>query len=80
MTKPDDGAWFAPKRIGYGAGLPVAWQGWVLMLAFAVAVGLAAWRMHGAAQILTILGLTALFLPVCAAKTRGGWRWRSGRD
>ena len=24
----DDKPWFAPKRFGYGAGLPIAWQGW----------------------------------------------------
>lgn len=23
----EDGDWFAPKRFGYGAGLPIAWQG-----------------------------------------------------
>ncbi len=22
-----DALWFAPKRYGYGAGLPIAWQG-----------------------------------------------------
>lgn len=26
-----DGAWFAPKRYGYGTGLPIAWQGWTLL-------------------------------------------------
>ncbi len=26
--------WFAPKRYGYGAGLPIAWQGWVLTIGY----------------------------------------------
>jgi hypothetical protein len=29
-----DGDWFAPKRFGYGAGPPIAWQGWALILGF----------------------------------------------
>ena len=29
----DDGPeWFAPKRYGYGAGLPIAWQGWAVIV------------------------------------------------
>ena len=27
----EEGYWFEPKKLGYGAGLPVAWQGWVLL-------------------------------------------------
>lgn len=30
-NEANDGAWFAPKRLGYGAGLPIAWQGWLLL-------------------------------------------------
>ena len=26
--------WFASKRYGLGAGLPMAWQGWVLTLGY----------------------------------------------
>lgn len=25
--------WFAAKRFGVGAGLPIAWQGWMLLVA-----------------------------------------------
>ena len=31
-TEP--GAWWAAKRYGYGADLPIAWQGGVVMLAY----------------------------------------------
>ena len=34
MSERDDKAWFAPKRYGYGAGLPVAWQGWALLAGY----------------------------------------------
>ncbi len=31
--------WFAVKRLGYGVGLPIAWEGWlVLFLYLAVAI------------------------------------------
>jgi hypothetical protein len=37
----DKQPWFRAKRYGYGAGLPIKWQGWVLMLAhIALIVGL----------------------------------------
>jgi hypothetical protein len=34
----EDGDWFAAKRYGYGAGLPIAWQGWALLAAYMGAV------------------------------------------
>jgi hypothetical protein len=82
MTGDEGDYWFAPKRYGYGAGLPLTWQGWVLCLIYCTVVTLAAWLLAER----TILGFTAIvvtatiaFLLVCARKTRGGWRWRSGR-
>jgi hypothetical protein len=30
--------WFAPKSHGYGTGLPISWQGWLLFLGFLLAV------------------------------------------
>ena len=30
----DNPEWFAAKRYGFGSGFPIAWQGWVIMLAF----------------------------------------------
>ena len=38
----DGPEWFAPKRFGYGAGLPISWQGWALTAAFmGFSIGLA---------------------------------------
>ena len=30
--------WFAAKRYGYGAGLPIAWQGWLVLSAYIAAI------------------------------------------
>lgn len=72
--------WFAPKRYGLGAGLPVSWQGWAVTLAYvAVVMGAAFVFAQEPLIVLSIvLPLTALFLLVAARTTRGGWHWRWG--
>ena len=74
--------WFAPKRYGYGAGLPISWQGWAVTLGFmavaVVAVVLLGDRPVAVAAILIPAAL-ALML-ITARTTRGGWRWRWGDD
>lgn len=82
----DGKPWFRVKRVGYGAGLPIAWQGWVLMLSYlAVILGLAvlAERIRGmalAGVIVGILLLTAMFVGVVRVRSDREWRWRSGED
>ena len=77
-NQDNDGAWFLPKRFGYGAGLPIAWQGWmVVAIHVAVIVGGALLlRSQAAATIAWALLAGLLPLPLYAAKTRGGWKWR----
>jgi hypothetical protein len=78
-----DESWWAPRRYGYGAGLPIAWQGWAITLAYCIAVTLAAWLILPRsifAFVTIVLGATAALILVCAMKTRGGWRWRWGGD
>lgn len=83
MDDKDD-AWFAPKRYGYGAGLPIARQGWVLLLGYMVTISLAVLLIGWDAEVgrpvgMVILALaTAALIAICRAKTRGGWRWRWG--
>lgn len=75
----EDDVWFEQKRFGYGAGLPVKWQGWALLLGFiAVIVGLNAFlRDRHPALLVAIILLTTVPVVVIAARhTRGGWRWR----
>jgi hypothetical protein len=76
---PADDAWFLPKTVGYGSGLPIAWQGWAVLIGYcgvvtALAVTLAA---RHQALFLGLTALATLVLCVIAARhTRGGWRWR----
>ena len=76
----DGPEWFAPKRYGYGAGLPISWQGWALSAAFVgVIVGLSLLlRDQPAAMVASMIPPMAVFLVVCARTTKGGWRWRWG--
>ena len=72
--------WFEPKKYGYGAGLPIAWQGWVLTIGFIAIILLAAFITPYSmpAYLALVFTLTGLFLLVAAKTTRGGWRWRKG--
>jgi hypothetical protein len=78
----DDGPeWFAPKRYGYGSGLPISWQGWAVTIGF-VATTLALTmllRNEPVAIIPAIIPLALGFSLICARTTRGGWRWRWGK-
>jgi hypothetical protein len=74
--------WFEPKRFGYGSGMPIAWQGWAILLGFFAMAFAAAYFLHG-----RLVVLVAVILPLCLAlglitarTTRGGWRWRWGSE
>ena len=80
--------WFAARRFGYGAGLPITWQGWVSLCLF-LAVTLASsfilpffhfrHPLYAAAGVMVLnLGATVAFGWVCYTHTQGGWRWRWG--
>lgn len=72
--------WFAPKRYGYGVGLPIAWQGWVASAVHLAIVVLVVLWLHASviALMITLIFVTFAPLPFYAAKTRGGWKWRVG--
>lgn len=84
MTAPrDDDAWFAPKRYGYGTGLPIAWQGWALLIGFLAAILILAATLaprHPVIFIPVALVLTTAFTLVAGQRTRGGWHWRWGGE
>jgi hypothetical protein len=72
--------WFAPKRYGLGTGIPITWQGWVVLLLYLVVVigatpffNRSPWAIGS-----IIVTATAIFLVIAAKTTRGGWRWRWG--
>lgn len=78
----DGPEWFAPKRFGYGAGLPISWQGWVLTIGFigaAIAIGLF-FRGEPLRIVAAIAPFLVAFVVICARTTRGGWRWRWGEE
>jgi len=76
--------WFQPKEIGYGAGLPLNWKGWVFYALFLAALLLisdaadhllSGWRrIAGVIAADIVVGLP--FVLIARAKTQGGWRWR----
>ncbi len=83
MSDARDRWWFAPKRFGYGAGLPIAWQGWALLGGYG-AVILLLWLTlrdsHPVMAVALAIIATAPVLVLGARHTRGGWRWRWGWD
>ena len=79
----DGPEWFAPKRYGYGSGLPIAWQGSAVVLgyiAILAALALTVRRNGPIAFVAAVIPVTVVFAVVCARTTRGGWRWRWGEE
>lgn len=78
----DGPEWFAPKRYGYGAGLPISWQGWVLTFGFLLLTLLLAVAMvkRPIQLIALMIPLLLAFIVISARTTRGGWRWRWGEE
>jgi hypothetical protein len=72
--------WFAPRRFGYGSGLPIAWQGWAVYLGYFVLLGTATLLLRRAlaGYISVVVMLTVILMVICARTTKGGWRWRWG--
>lgn len=72
--------WFAPKRFGLGASLPIAWQGWALTALLIAAIALALWLFgdDGPGALAIIIPAIIGFTIIVARTTRGGWRWRWG--
>lgn len=78
----DDEAWFRPKRYGYGAGMPIRWQGWTTLGVYVLAVLAASLLIERTVvgYVAVVLVLTLVIVVICARRTLGGWRWRWGED
>ena len=75
----NDSDWFAPKRFGYGAGLPIAWQGWAVLGGYLATVAITAAALmprHPYVVVTILVAATAVLIVVSAQHTRGGWKWR----
>jgi hypothetical protein len=81
-NKPPDSSrpiWFAAKRYGWGWGLPVAWQGWVVLAVWLVVLmsvsPFLAGRNWGEFTAFMLL-MAVLLIGVCYAKGEPPrWRW-----
>ena len=73
--------WFAPKRFGYGSGLPISWQGWAITIGFlAISIALALlFATRPLLFIAAVIPIAATLLVITAKTNRGGWRWRWGK-
>jgi hypothetical protein len=77
----DDGPeWFAPKRYGYGSGLPIAWQGWAVTLGYTALIFASIFVFAKRPLVLfaILIPATVALMVITARTTRGGWRWRWG--
>ncbi len=74
----DNRPWFRPKSRGYGTGLPIAWQGWVMLaMHMALIAGISVLLRNQPVPMAIFVILAGLApLPLYRAKTEGGWRWR----
>ncbi|MFM5949201.1 MAG: hypothetical protein ACKOPM_08220 [Novosphingobium sp.] len=78
--------WFAARRFGFGAGLPIAWQGWALLAAWlALLAGIGMLDKSGndtarTAAFALLLAGSATFMTLVARRTRDGRRRRWGKD
>ncbi len=79
----DDGPeWFAPKRFGYGAGLPIRGRAGRSRSASSRSRSCSRSCSHNRPLlfIAAVIPITATLLVIAAKTTRGGWRWRWGED
>jgi hypothetical protein len=81
--KPNAAYWFPAKRYGWGWGLPLTWQGWVVLAVFFALVLTGGFlfppRKALAAYISFVVVLAALLVGVCWL-TGEPPRWRWGDD
>jgi hypothetical protein len=73
--------WFPAKRYGWGWGLPVTWQGWIVLLVWfaALMAGVTlrfAPHLHPIGFVLFLLLMTTVLMAICYAKGEPPrWRW-----
>jgi hypothetical protein len=72
--------WFPAKRYGWGWGLPLTWQGWLVLAIFVVLVAAGAFVFPPhralAPYLVYVVVLVAAFSAVCWLKGEPPrWRW-----
>lgn len=79
MSSPKTPYWFPAKRYGWGWGLPARWEGWVVLVAWMVAVMALAPVVvrHGIVWLYVFMvPMMAVLFAICYAKGEPPrWRW-----
>jgi hypothetical protein len=80
--KPDDSKpyWFRAKRYGWGWGLPLTWQGWVVLALFVALFVLGIILFPPQTQVVPFLAyaltISIVFMAICWLKGEPPrWRW-----
>jgi hypothetical protein len=81
MSSDDSRYWFPAKRYGWGWGLPSAWEGWAVMVAYFVLLACGACFLFPPMQAMTgfivyVAVLTIVLTVICWRKGEPPrWRW-----
>jgi hypothetical protein len=70
--------WFLAKRYGWGWGMPIVWQGWLVMLVYCVLLGITVSLLSANIVALSVcVGLeSSLMMLVCYLKGEPlAWHW-----
>jgi hypothetical protein len=73
--------WFPAKKYGFGWGLPIAWQGWAVLLVYVLLITIGSVMLSNSSDniiwlIPSILILTLFFIFICWKKgEKAEWRW-----
>ena len=70
-------AWFSVKRHGYGVDLPIAWEGWLVLLLYLAVVICSAVLLPPVATAIVLILSTAAILYVSYVRSDDEWRWRN---
>jgi hypothetical protein len=77
----DQTFWFPVKRYGWGWGLPVRWQGWLVLVAYLALqyLGIQYFeeRRDVRGLLFYLIGVTVVLVAIVVAKGERpvGWRW-----
>ena len=71
--------WFRAKRYGWGWGLPLTWEGWLVYAAFIALIAVAGWLCPPGTWAACVAVLVVVFTAVCWL-TGEPSRWRWGGD
>lgn len=68
--------WFPAKTFGWGWGLPICWQGWVVLALYLVLLPFGAAQLNFEWRAVYVFFLSAGFIFVCWLKgEKPSWRW-----